>query len=202
MTDTPIYDQLAREKESPVYFANGQEIGYINLDGLTFETDEDESGYDTKSWQLKTSVNHSFEFKVIEFSREASALFYGYDVVRLAETVKEWLRRPPGNDLRPFAFIPRLREPGKAMNVYFMPAGEPLDSDNWQELGMLSDDGVQFEHDHLGELRGHSLGVAIVDEVSFRFTQSRRQIIATLKWLHPGRYRFGQRPLIHKGKKP
>lgn len=88
------------------------------------------------------------------------------------------------------------------MTFYFAPLGEPLDGDNWQELGTLSDDGVQFEHDRLGELRGHSLDVAIVDEVSFRFTQSRRQRLAMFKLMFPGQYRFGQRPLIHKGKKP
>lgn len=35
----------------------------------------------------------------------------------------------------------------------------------------------------------------------FRFTQKRRERIRMLKILHPGRYRFGKRPLIHNGGK-
>lgn len=31
------------------------------------------------------------------------------------------------------------------MTVYFAPPGEPLDGDNWQELGMLESDGYEFE---------------------------------------------------------
>lgn len=112
MSETPIYDQLALEKQSPVYFADGSEIGYISIDGLSFETDEtDETGgigewdVETIRTHLQTSVKHSIEFKVLEFSREAAALFYGYDLFQLAETVKEWLRRPP----MPFPAIPKYQ---------------------------------------------------------------------------------------------
>lgn len=31
------------------------------------------------------------------------------------------------------------------MTIYFAPPGEPLDGDNWQELGYLSEDGLQIE---------------------------------------------------------
>ncbi len=33
------------------------------------------------------------------------------------------------------------------MTVYFAPPDEPIDGDNWQELGMLSEDGLQIEGD-------------------------------------------------------
>ena len=45
------------------------------------------------------------------------------------------------------------------MTVYFAPPGEPLDGDNWQELGLVTSDGVQFEHDRLGEFRGQTINL-------------------------------------------
>ena len=37
------------------------------------------------------------------------------------------------------------------MTIYFAPPGEPLDGDNWQELGYLSEDGLQIEGDERTE---------------------------------------------------
>ena len=37
------------------------------------------------------------------------------------------------------------------MTVYFAPPGEPLDGDNWQELGNLGADGYQIEESDISE---------------------------------------------------
>jgi len=52
------------------------------------------------------------------------------------------------------------------MTIYFAPPGEPIDGDNWRELGMLESDGYQFEQDRLGEWQGQEISVAAVDETS------------------------------------
>lgn len=87
------------------------------------------------------------------------------------------------------------------MTVYFAPIGEPLDGDNWQELGMLDAGGVRFEESETVETWQ---GEAIRTNHSFtmRFTQTKRQRLAMLKVMHPGRYRFDGPPLFHNGKKP
>lgn len=87
------------------------------------------------------------------------------------------------------------------MTLYFAPPGAPIDGDNWQELGMISEDGVFFEESETVETWQ---GEAIRTSHSFtmRFTQTKRQHLAMLKVMFPGRYRFGGPPLIHNGKKP
>ncbi|TAP26845.1 hypothetical protein [Arthrobacter sp. S41] len=37
------------------------------------------------------------------------------------------------------------------MTAYFAPPGEPLDGDNWQELGNLGADGYQFEESDINQ---------------------------------------------------
>ena len=67
------------------------------------------------------------------------------------------------------------------MTVYFAPPGEPLDGDNWQELGLVTSDGVQFEHDRLGEFRGQTINLGpFLDEgeVSIEITPELNRIHA------------------------
>ncbi|MGP5389860.1 hypothetical protein [Glutamicibacter arilaitensis] len=52
------------------------------------------------------------------------------------------------------------------MTIYFAPPGEPLDGDNWQELGYLSEDGLQIEGDERTET------IEITPEIRTNFSAS------------------------------
>lgn len=87
------------------------------------------------------------------------------------------------------------------MTVYFAPPGEPIDGDNWQELGYVSEDGL-VTVDETDRKFDFEPQFFLPITTTVRFTKGKRQHRTMLKLMFPGMYRFGRKPLIHNGKKP
>lgn len=76
MTNTPIFDQLLREKQQLVFFIEGSETGYIATDGISIPS-EDENEQVTewggKPIQIRPQTA-SFEFRFTRTKRQHRAM--------------------------------------------------------------------------------------------------------------------------------
>lgn len=76
MTDTPIFDQLSREKQQLVFFIEGSETGYIATDGISIPS-EDENEQVTewagKPIQIRPQTA-SFEIRFTHTKRQHRAM--------------------------------------------------------------------------------------------------------------------------------
>ncbi|MGP9782552.1 hypothetical protein ACT3UQ_08840 [Glutamicibacter sp. AOP12-B1-11] len=76
MTNTPIYDQLAREKQQLVFFIEGSETGYFATDWISIPSeDENELIAEWTCETLRTlSTTASFETRFTHTKRQRRAM--------------------------------------------------------------------------------------------------------------------------------
>ncbi|MGP9727907.1 hypothetical protein [Glutamicibacter sp. AOP3-A1-12] len=76
MTNTPIYDQLAREKQQLVFFIEGSETGYFATDWISIPSeDENELIAEWTCETLRTlSTSASFETRLTQTRRQRNVM--------------------------------------------------------------------------------------------------------------------------------